>query len=163
MLTKKRVLIIFDENSKLVKTADVKVYPAGTVSPEVSAINNNDGTYTVELDPSVDTDIIAKEYDIWWDAVKKISNTSVFGDWEWRVEKSINTSPAVLTYVSLTDDDGDTLPTAIPKAFAVITSTKDIGLHISQTTTSAVTISEISGAVYNIADGVTVNLLIKGG
>lgn len=180
MTTKKEILMIIDENGKPAKNKTVTVYPAGAGSPSVVATNNGDGTYTIELDPSVNPNIIADRYDIYWDATKKIANTGLFGSWIWKVQKQITTSPQVLNYNTLTDNDGDTLPATIPLAFVQVTSRDDVGVYISNTTTALVSISAITpkgcisgagagewgcitGGGYDVSSGVDLNLTIHGG
>lgn len=165
MTTKKEVLMIIDINGKPEKTKTVTVYPAGAGSPSVVATNNGDGTYTIELDPSVDPDIISERYDIWWDALKKIPNTGLFGPWIWRVTYNIDTDPITINYSAMTDIDGDTLPATIPDAFVQVTSMEDVGLYLDSMTDTQVVVKGISGGGFPItgAGGVDALLTIHGG
>lgn len=163
MTTKKEILMILDVNGKPEKTKTVTVYPAGAGSPSVVATNNGDGTYTIELDPSVDSDIISERYDIWWDALKKIPNTGLFGPWIWRVKHTITVDPTTINYSAMTDIDGDSLPADIPNAFVQVTSTEDIGLYLDEMIDTRVIIGAISGAGYPIISGAGALLTIHGG
>jgi len=176
MTYKEEILIILDENGNLDNSKVVTCYPAGAGAPFVTATNNGDGSYTIKLDPSVNPAIIADRYDIYWDAIKKIPNTGLFGSWIWKVQKQITTSPQVINYNTLTDNDGDTLPATIPLAFVQVSSRDDVGVYISNTTTALVSISTITpkgcvedtghcitGGGYDVALGVDLNLTIHGG
>jgi hypothetical protein len=161
VITKTHTVPITDSNGKPTTGKTVIFYPADTSSNGTTATDNEDGTYTVVLDPTdPDGNIIDRRYDIWWDSAKKIDDEEI-GYWYFTIDITMTSDTYTITYASESD-----LPSPIPSATVIgLVSHKNMGVYLYSVSTTAAVIKTTGIGDYNVnaSNTMDVTVTIRGG
>jgi hypothetical protein len=118
----------------------VTAYPTGTVSNGTAAADLTLGKYLWEIDSSSDNAKVARFYDIYVGAVMYEEKVDI-GLWSWEAsDKEINEEETI-AFSSLTDENGDALPTTITNCKIELQAKADRAGHVSAQTTTGFTIT----------------------
>jgi hypothetical protein len=162
VITKTRNLTVLDSSGTPTDGKTVIFYPAGTEANGTEATDNEDGTYTVVLDPtSPDGNIIDRRYDIWWDSAKQMDDEEI-GYWNFTITVTMTSDTYTITYAS--EDD---LPSPIPNAIMIGNPIpmKDRGVRLYSISDTAAVIKATGTGSYviNASNTMDVTVTIRGG
>lgn len=115
-------------------------YPAGTVLNGTEASDKTYGMYRWDIDSSSDNAKVARFYDLWVGSTLWREDVDL-GLWYWEIsDKEINEEETI-AFSSLTDENGDALPTTITNCKIELQAKADRAGHVSAQTTTGFTIT----------------------
>jgi len=119
------------QSGALVSGKSPILYPYGDSTVYVSSSSETNGIYTFVIDVQAQPDMIAQEYTISESGTILTGYERIFyGVWIWKIRSVSPASyPYVVSFSSLTDEDGDVLPARINKAFATVQPIQERGVY----------------------------------
>jgi len=106
-----------NSNGVMLPGETIHCYPFGTTDNDAHITDNDDGTYTILLDPATyGNGVIARYYDIYNGVTLKLQKRPIGVGWVWFATLAVDTSPKEVLFSDLKDENVEDLPATINNA-----------------------------------------------